>query len=162
MVRIASQTIFRSRSVAATGLEAHSMSARNLDPELAHLLGDANDEPPITDDDSDFDPVAAFRDQIQFGIPARGGDPSAPIKKLSVVEITDALNRVRQVIGAGAHSALAGRLKKFPIAAMAQSAETYLEDDSPVRAFLKAASEGSDDGMKAAIRKIILKDGPLQ
>jgi hypothetical protein len=133
------------------------MTLKNLDPELKHLLGDANDEAPIDGDDSDFDPVGNFLHEIRYGI------PFTPVKKLSAVEITDALDKVRLAVGAGERGGgLAQRLKAFPLAAMAESAETYLEDDSPVRAFLKAAAAGSDDGMRRAIREIVLRDGPLQ
>jgi hypothetical protein len=130
-----------------------------VDPLLAHLLGDASDETAI-DDAPDCDPVGDFRHQLEFGIPVEGATPSEPVKKLSAVEISDALNKVRQAIGG--NDGYAKRLAKLnlPLAAMAASAPEFLPEDSPAVEFLQAAAAGDDSAMKHALRRMGTEDAP--
>lgn len=139
------------------------MTVNNLDLLFRDILdidepSDGGDIGGESRTDDEMDPVGQFLFREEFKIDAPGAKPVP----LTISQIGKSLDAVRRAIGG--ENPFAARLQKlnFPLAKMAASAAEYSGEDSPVASFLKAAAEGSDAGMKAALEDMALRDAPVQ
>ncbi|MGA2248726.1 MAG: hypothetical protein ABSH48_27540 [Verrucomicrobiota bacterium] len=133
------------------------MPKEKMDPVVASIVG--INEPCGSlagDTDKDAHPVADLIHRNVYGMPTPGSKPGPR----SVEQISKSLDLVRRAITGESPFAERLRKLKFPLAQMAASASEFLPEGSPAIDFLKAANSGSDEGMRAAIRRAILLDGP--
>lgn len=116
-----------------------------VDPLLTHLLGDARDD----DRTIGLDPRDAIGDFLfhqRYGIDADGAKP----RPLTIPEIAKALNALR----ASLRDSPTAERQTF-LERMAIAAEEYCPENSFVCRFFKAAAEGDDLGMKAAVHDFV-------
>jgi hypothetical protein len=131
-----------------------------IDPLLAHLLGDAGDEAPISDDGSDSDPVGDFIFRQRYGIDRPGSVPGLR----SVEEIGKALDSLRADLATAPSEAQQAFYRKMAAAAELYAPGTFAEE------FLKGAAENDDGRMRCAVKslvaqhkeEIIVADGSLE
>ena len=116
-----------------------------VDPELAHLLGDAGDEPPTTDDASDSDPVGDFVFEQRYGIAPPGPVPGPR----SVEEIGKTLDSLRADLAVSPSAAKQAFYRKMAAAAELYAPDTFASE------FLAGAASCDDIAMRAAVKKLV-------
>jgi hypothetical protein len=121
-----------------------------MDPLLRVIL-DIDEAVPVRNASGDVpDPVGDFIFQQEHGIAGTvDGQDRSPVP-LSPEQTAVALEQVRKSLG---QSVFLRRLSILP--KLAESARALLSEDSVMRQWLEAAVAGDDEGMRAAIRKMI-------